>query len=404
MPADMPVTLRLMPFVLVVFIGYLTIGIPLSAITLQVGGTLGYGTIAVGWAVGLQPLATLLTRKFAADITDTRGPRPSVLRGQAVCLLAGILYVISSIMEDRVGASFAVLLAGRVALGIGESLMITGVLTWGVGTVGPAHAGKVMTWNGIAMYAAIAIGAPLGLAIMKSFGFIGVSYSMLALPLASLAVALTIKPIALHGGTRLPFYRVLGRIWGPGVGLMLATIGFGVIGVFIALDYSASHWNGAGYALTAFGVSYIAMRLVLGGLPDKMGGARAALLFLPVEAVGQILLWAADRPIIAVAGAALSGLGFSLVFPAFGIEAVRRVPPQSRGAALGGFVAFFDAALGGAGPVAGIVAGAYGYPSVFLVGAAAAVASFAIAVRESTRRRRGDPHAEPQPEAQPGTT
>ncbi len=386
MTTTKPVLAQLIPFVMMIFIVYLTVGIPLSALSLYVGGELGYGTVTVGWVIGIQSIATLLTRKLAADVTDSRGTRPSVMAGLAIILIAGVFYVIAAALHGNAGLDLAILLLGRIGLGIGESLLITGTLTWGIGTVGQANAGKVMTWNGIAMYLAIAVGAPLGLVIMKAYGFLGVAVVMLVLPIISFGIALTIKPIALHAGKRLAFYTVLGRIWGPGLGLLLATVGFGAIGAFIALDYHTRGWNGAGFALTVFGGAYIAMRLVFGGLPDKMGGARAALIFLPIEVVGQVLLWAADTPDLAILGAALSGLGFSLVFPAFGIEAVKRVPPQSRGAALGGYVAFFDGALGATGPVAGVAAAAWGYPSVFLVGAVAAVAAFGIAFRESNHR------------------
>jgi MFS family permease len=386
MTSEKPVLVRLSPFVLMVFIGYLTIGIPLAALSLYVGGTLGYGTVTVGWAVGIQAIATLLARKLAADVTDTRGTRTAVMVGLAAILVGSILHVVAANLDATRGLDLTVLMLGRIGLGIGESLMITGTLSWGIGTVGQANAGKVMTWNGIAMYLAIAIGAPLGLAIMKDYGFLGVAVVMLVLPVVSFAVVFAIKPVALHAGKRLAFYTVLGRIWGPGLGLLLATVGFAAIGTFIALDYHTRGWNGAGYAVTAFGAAYIAVRLVVGGLPDKMGGARAALISLPIEVVGMLLLWLADSPELAVLGAAISGLGFSLVFPAFGIEAVRRVPPQSRGAALAGYVAFFDGALGATGPIAGVAAAAWGYPSVFLVGAVAAAAAFGIAFRESNHR------------------
>jgi MFS family permease len=61
--------------------------------------------------------------------------------------------------------------------------------------------------------------------------------------------------------------------------------------------------------------------MTFGHLPDRFGGARVALVSIVVEACGQILLWLAHTPAIAFAGAIMTGTGFSLVFPAFGVEA-----------------------------------------------------------------------------------
>jgi predicted MFS family arabinose efflux permease len=96
-----------------------------------------------------------------------------------------------------------------------------------------------------------------------------------------------------------------------------------------------------------------------------------------IEAAGQLLIWQANHVWVAYAGAALTGFGFSLAFPGFGVEAVRRSPPQSRGAAMGAFVAFLDISLGITGPAAGAIASAAGVNTVYLA-AACAVASGAI--------------------------
>ena len=55
-------------------------------------------------------------------------------------------------------------------------------------------------------------------------------------------------------------------------------------------------------------------------------------------------------------GVTLTGLGYSLVYPGFGVEAFRHAPPQSRGLAMGAYTAFLDPSLGLASPALGLVA------------------------------------------------
>lgn len=73
-----------------------------------------------------------------------------------------MLTLLSTSLMQVPTASLALLLAGRVLLGIGQGLVGTGSISWGVGLVGAENMARVISFNGIASYGAVAIGAPLG--------------------------------------------------------------------------------------------------------------------------------------------------------------------------------------------------------------------------------------------------
>ena len=104
------------------------------------------------------------------------------------------------------------------------------------------------------------------------------------------------------------------------------------------------------------------------------------MIFSAVAILGQGLLWQANHSSLAFLGAALTGFGYSLVFPAFGVEAVKNMEPKFRGVALGAYVAFFDLALGVTGPLAGFVANQFGYAAVYAFGMITCIVSFLIAL------------------------
>jgi predicted MFS family arabinose efflux permease len=83
---------------------------------------------------------------------------------------------------------------------------------------------------------------------------------------------------------------------------------------------------------------------------------------------------------MAFCGAAMAGLGFSLFFPAIGVEAVKRVTENNRGTALGVYTAFSDVSFFLVGPLAGAVIGVYGYASVFLFALICVLTSLGIVI------------------------
>jgi MFS family permease len=350
------------------FCGYLAVGLPLPVIPLFVHDDLGFSNLSVGLVIGAQFLATVLTRGYAGRLTDRYGGRRSALQGAMVCALGGLLYLVAAVTKFSPAISLAIIVVGRLVSGFGESQLVTGAVSWSIASVGPARAGLSMSWTGIAMFAALAVGAPIGMALYQIFGPAAPMLACIVAPLVAAVIAFRERPYASPTGQRLPFYTVIGQIWREGLGLMLQGVGLSGLTAFGSLYFAARNWDHAGLVMTAFGIGFIFVRMILGSLPDRMSGYRVALYSLLVEATGQAILWGADHEIVALGGALVTGLGCALIFPALGVEALKRVLPANRGSAMGAFVAFLDIAYGLSGPAAGAIAGRFGYAAVYLFG------------------------------------
>src|ERR671927_1874034 len=156
------VTSVLLPIMSVVFVGFLIIGMALPVLPLHVHQSLGLSTFVVGLVTGSQFVAALISRIWSGHYADTRGAKRAVLVGLLAAVAGGLLYLVSLRFTGTPAGSAALLLVGRALLGAAESFIITGGVTWGLALAGPANAGKVIAWVGMAMFAALALGAPLG--------------------------------------------------------------------------------------------------------------------------------------------------------------------------------------------------------------------------------------------------
>ena len=371
----------LIPIMAVVLIAFLIIGLALPVLPLHVHQDLGFGAFIVGLVTGSQFGASLLSRVSAGHYADRRGPKRAVVIGLMTAIVAGLLYFLSLYFGGVPRLSVTILLFGRALLGRAESFIITGAISWGLVLVGEKNAGRVIAWIGMAMFAALALGAPLGTALYSAGGFAGVAIATTLMPFLTVLVVALLLPVSPQHGARPSLRTVAAAVWLPGLGAALSSIGFGAIIAFSSLLSAQRGWSPVWLVFTSFAVSLVAARLLLGHVPDWLGGARVALVCMLIEAVGLALIWFALDRAWATAGAALAGFGYSLVYPGLGAEAVRRAPPQSRGLAMGAYTVFLDVALGFGSPTLGLVAGRFGLDAAFLVSALVALGASAIALR-----------------------
>ncbi|QII39521.1 MFS transporter [Rouxiella badensis] len=360
---------RILSIVIFTFVCYLSIGLPLAVLPGFVHGKLGFNSVLAGLIISVQYFATLASRPHAGRYADHIGPKKVVIFGLSCCGISGLMYVFASLTTATPMLSLILLCVGRVFLGVGESFAATGTILWGIGATNPIHTGRVISWNGVATYGAMAAGAPLGVFLNAHWGLVGVAVTILIIAALAIALASTKPAITVVTGKRLAFRTVVGKIWMHGLGLGFGTIGFGVIATFITLYYADKGWSGAAFTLTVFSLGFVGMRLIFGSNIARFGGLKVSVVSFVIEIIGLLMIWHGHSPFSVEIGAFLTGSGFSLVFPALGVEAVKQVPQQNQGTALGTYSAFLDLGLGITGPVAGLVISHFGTPSIYLAAA-----------------------------------
>lgn len=374
------VVITLMPVMAAVLIGFIIIGVALPVLPLHVKNDLGFGTFIVGLVAGAQFAASLISRVWSGGYSDRRGAKKGVVAGLIAAAVAGFFYMVSLWLTSIPALSIVTLLAGRAILGGAESFIITGAIAWGLALVDNAHSGKVIAWIGTAMFAAMALGGPVGTLLFDAFGFEAIALLTLLLPvlvLVYLSRMPAVQPHPLNAHTS--FGSVMKTVWLPGLGAALASMGYCTILAFSSLYYSAMHWQPLWMAFTAFGVALIVARIVAGHLPDKFGGARIALIFVLVQAAGLFLMWLASSSPVASAGAVFAGFGYSLVYPGLGIEAISGATPQNRGMVMGIYTAFLDVAMALGSPALGWIGGHLGLNAIFLAGALVVLSTAIVA-------------------------
>ncbi|WP_269913917.1 MFS transporter [Acinetobacter sp. HY1485] len=348
---------RILSVVIFTFFTYISIGLPLAVLPQFVNHNLQYSSFIAGAIISLQYLATLITRPRAGRLADRLGARKVVLIGLSCCTASGILSVCAVWCANQPILSLVLLGLGRLCLGAGESFGGTGATLWGMNLVDRTEVSRVISWNGVGTYLAMAIGAPLGVLLNNYFSQAGFAFFTVAIAVLGLILAYRKPSIKVNADvdTKIAFLKVVSKVWVFGVGLALGTVGFGVISTFITLYFHEQHWANAAYALSVFSLGFVFIRLILARTIPRFGGIRVSLVSFIFEALGLFLIWQTQNLHVVYVGAFLVGAGFSLVFPALGVEAVKQVEVHHRGSALGVYNAFLDIALMLIGPIAGLL-------------------------------------------------
>ncbi|HKQ18062.1 MAG TPA: MFS transporter, partial [Solirubrobacterales bacterium] len=334
----------------------LSIGATLPVLPQYVKGPIGSTDIAVGIVTGAYAITGLACRPLAGSIADLHGRKPVVVAGIIVTVIASLLYFAP--------LGVAGLIFARLVLGAGEGVVYTASSAWVVDISDPGRRGRIIGLYGLAIWGGLSFGPPIGDFLHRTAGYEAVWAFAAAAPLAAAVVAMRIpapaRPVPDPDATKRSRLFAAEAV-GPGLAMTLATLGYAALAGFIVLHLEARGIDHGATIFTAFALTVVAARILLGWMPDRFGGVRCAIGAGAIEALGLTLIALAGNIETALAGAVAVGAAFSLMFPSLVLLVMERVAPQRRGVAMGTFTACFDVGVGIGAPIAGIAAALGGY-------------------------------------------
>lgn len=372
--------LQLISYVSFTFVGYFIIGLSLSVLPIFISKSLGFSLLVAGMVISLQYISTFFLRAYSGKMIDGKGPKPAVLLSMIGFSATGIFLIIAYYFKLSPILSLGFLIITRLLTGCAEGLVGASPINWAIMALGEKHTAKIISYNGVACYGALATGASLGIIIEQKFSLYGIAILSILLGIIGYFFAKT-KDNKTNNNQKetQSFWKVLGKVAPFGVCLALGGIGFASISTFITLYYNHFHWNNGALCLSIFGGLFVAGRLVFSNVINNYGGIKVAIACLFVETIGLLIIAFAINAQMALIGAGVTGLGFSLIFPALGVMAIKSVAPSNQGSALAGYGLFIDISLGVAGPIIGSVADFFGMRFIFPFSAAMVFIGFGLA-------------------------
>jgi predicted MFS family arabinose efflux permease len=302
----------------------------------------------------------------AGDCVDLHGRRPFLVGG---ALLAAI-----SLASLALTHNIIEIVALRLLAGVAEAAFFVAGFAALADVAPPARLGEALSYNSLGLYLGIAIGPPLGEALVRTVGLGHVWAGAAALAVITAGLCLIVGetragPPPDGGGHHLIHRPALPIL----VGFLASLLATGGFLAFASLYGVRVGLTNPSLSLLVCGSVVVVSRIGFARVPDRLPPLALGAAALAAITAGLLLAAVWPSPLGLLVGAAVAAVGVAFSTPAFFSAIFATAEPSQRGAASGTASAAIDIGLG-LGPILfGLVAGQFGMP--WAIGAGAAVAA-----------------------------
>lgn len=344
---------------------------------------LGAGRAEVGRVMGSFGAVSLWAIPLTGALADRYGRRPFLALGALLWCAAALGFV----LVRHLGA---LVYALRLLQGLGFSLVFVSTNALIVDLAPEGQLGRSIAIFGTATLAAHAVGPSVSELVTLQVAFAGLFVAAAVVAILALVLFWSVGET---GSRRDPMevrYSTLQMLRRPtALGALCAAFtaacGFGAAIHFMSVFVRA---RGLGVH-TPFFVSYvvlaIAVRLVMGGLGDRIGHHRVAVVATFAFGCAVLTLGFTASPLALVLTGAIFGAAHGMSYPSLNALFVEGVPPSARARAMAAFNLAFNVGVTLAAFGAGELAERFGYTTMWFVFGAVALSGAFIATLDRPR-------------------
>ncbi|MEV1129611.1 MFS transporter [Agromyces sp. NPDC049794] len=364
---------------------FTAVGVAIFALPLYVTGPVGGDEIGAGIAFGVFAVSALVLRPIAGRLADVYGRRP--------LLLGGALLAAACLALMPTADALLPVIALRLLAGVAEAAFFVAGFAALADLAPPNRLGEALSYNSLGLYLGFALGPVLGELLVRTWGFAAAWIGAAVLAAVAAALSLIIGETRAERAADEPRHPIIHREAVPiSIGFLTSLIATGGFLAFASLYAAQVGLGQLSTGLLVYGGVVVVCRIAFARVPDRLPSLSLGAASLSVIGLGLGLTAIWQAPAGFLIGVAVMAVGVAFSTPAFFAAIFSTATPSQRGAASGTASAAVDLGLG-LGPIAlGFIAGPFGIPWAFAVGATIAFAGAAWTLL-LTRRRRGLPAA-----------
>ncbi len=325
---------------------------------------IGVDEAAWGLAVSAVSVAAVTLRLLGGSLADRIGRKGVMVAGALVSILAAAIMWLT--------ASFAGLLVGRALQGVSIGLFTTAYKALVMDLAPPTRRGQAIGLGNLTFGFSLITAPPLGEWVQHTYGY-GMTFLLSIGIMVLVLVAINLVSFSGHrptthsilSGTRhvLPLRTTQIGIWG----MLSNAVLFSSIFSFLPLLAAARGVSGVGLAFSAYALTELLGQPLGGWLGDHLRRRLVVAAALLVGGLGIFCFLVSGGRFLIYVGAALVGLGSSVMRVNLDTIVLSGAPLDLRGTATGLEYASFDTWIGTLGWLLGIVTVRSGYTTIYTI-------------------------------------